>query len=217
MDEEEPEDLVLELNAFQRDALRELANIASCHAVTALAELTGTTIDIEVPSVDVVRIGEVAELVEAEKIVAGNRVKLEGGFSGYLLVLFPEESAFLLVDSLLGRRPGETKSIGIEGEMEQSALAETGNILASSFCSAIADFLQFTLMPSPPAFALDIAGAMVEDAMVALVSEAREDEHVILFRCDFKDEKDRGIYGYIMLFPHQESLKTILSMLEERV
>ncbi|MHC1600017.1 MAG: chemotaxis protein CheC [Candidatus Methanospirareceae archaeon] len=214
-DMEGGEESELELSAFQRDALNELGNIASCHAVTALAELTGMTIDIEVPSVDVVRIGEAAKLVDAEKIVAGNMVKLEGGFSGYLQVLFPERSAFLLVDSLLSRTPGETKSI--ETEMEQSALAETGNILASSFCSAIADFFQFTLMPTPPAFAFDMAGAMVESAMIAVAQAHHGTEHVILFKCDFNDENDRGIYGYIMLFPHQDSLGNILAMLEEKV
>ena len=62
-------DSELELNAFQRDALRELGSIASCHAVTSLAEITGLTINIKVPTVEVVSIENTEKLIEAEKIV----------------------------------------------------------------------------------------------------------------------------------------------------
>jgi len=107
--------------------------------------------------------------------------------------------------------------MGVISEMEESALMEIGNIIASSFCDAIADFLQFSLLPSPPSFAFDMMGAVVENAIVAIVSEAKDNDHTILFKCDFKDESDKGIYGYIMLFPHHESLKDILAMLEAQV
>lgn len=208
--EEEQGGSLSELTPFMKDALNELGNIASCHAVTALAEMTGTTINIDVPTVEIATIGDAAKLVDAEKIVAGDMVKLNGGFSGYLQVLFPEQSAFLLVDALLGRTPGETKTI--ETEMEESALTETGNILASAFCSAIADFLQFSLMPTPPAFAFDMAGALVEYAIIA-VSQEQGTEHVILLKCDFEGNADE-IYGYILLFPDPDSLKNLLSVLE---
>ena len=197
-------DLVRDLNDFQKDALNELGNIASCHAVTSLAEMTGMTMNIEVPTVDIVQLEDAKKLVGTDKSVAGLLLQLDGGFSGYLQVLFPELSAFSLVDILLGRMPGETKSI--EAEMEESALMEIGNILASSFCDAIADFLQFSLLPSPPSFAFDMMSAMVENLMV-IMAEAQKTEHVILFKCDFHEETERGIYGYIMLFPHHDSLK----------
>jgi len=211
---EGPGGLEFELNAFQKDALNELGNIASCHAVTSLAEMTGVTMNIEVPTVDVVSIEGAEKKIEREKMVAGIFVQLSGGFSGYLLVLFPERSAFSLIDILMGKMPGETKSIGTE--MEESALMEIGNMLASSFCDAIADFFQFSMMPSPPSFSFDMMSALVENLMVAM-AEAEKTEQVILFKCDFKDENEKGIYGYIMLFPHHDSLKNMLSLLEAEV
>jgi len=159
------------------------------------------------------------KLIDAEKKVAGLLLQLDGGFSGYLQVLFPERSAFSLIDILMGKMPGETKSI--ETEMEVSALTETGNILASSFCDAIADLLQFSLMPSPPSFAFDMAGAVVENVIIAVAQTQAQaqvtTERIILFKCDFKEETADGIYGYIMLFPHYEGLKNILSALEAKV
>lgn len=213
--EEKEEFGEFDLTPFQKDALNELGNIASSHAITSLAEMTGLTMGMAVPTVDVVPIKDVKNRIEAEKIVAGILIRLDGSFSGYMQMLFPERSALAMIDILMGKMPGETVSIATE--MEESALMEIGNILASAFCDAIADFLQFSLLPSPPSFALDMVGAVVENAIVALVAEARENEHVILFRCDFNDESENGIHGYIMLFPHQDSLKTILSILEEKV
>ncbi len=189
-------DLVFELNAFQKNALNELGYRASRHAVTSLAAMTGVAMNIEVPTVDVVPLEDAKKRIDADKRVAGLLLQIDGGFSGYLQVLFPELSAFSLVDILLGRMPGETKNI--ETEMEESALMETGNILAGSFCDAIADFLHFSLMPSPPSFAFDMMGAMVENVIMA-VAQAQETEH--------------GIYGYITLFPQHDSLKNMLSML----
>ncbi|MBC8522126.1 MAG: chemotaxis protein CheC [Methanomicrobia archaeon] len=211
---EGPENLEFELNAFQKDALNELDYRASRHAVTSLAEMTGVTMNIEVPTVDVVSIEGAEKKIEREKMVAGIFVQLSGGFSGYLLVLFPEISAFSLIDILMGKMPGETKSIGTE--MEESALMEIGNMLASSFCDAIADFFQFSMMPAPPSFSFDMMSALVENLMVAM-AEAEKTEHVILFKCDFKDETEKGIYGYIMLFPHHDSLTNMLSLLEAEV
>ncbi|MBA7517139.1 CheY-P phosphatase CheC [subsurface metagenome] len=211
---EGPGGLEFELNAFQKDALNELGNIASCHAVTSLAEMTGVTMNIKVPPVEVVSIEGAEKKIAIEKMVAGIFVQLSGGFSGYLLVLFPERSAFSLIDILMGKMPGETKSIGTE--MEESALMELGNMLASSFCDAIADFFQFSMMPSPPSFSFDMMSAMMENLMVAM-AEAEKTEQVILFKCDFKDETEKGIYGYIMLFPHHDSLKNMLSLLEAEV
>lgn len=202
----------LNLTPFQKDALNELGNIASSHAITSLAEMTGMTMGMAVPNVNVVPIEDVKKQLDEEKIVAGILVQLEGSFAGYMQILFPERSALAMVDLLMGKMPGETK--GIESEMEESALMEIGNILASAFCDAIADFLQFSLLPSPPSFAFDMAGAVVENALIALVAEARANENVILFQCDFMDESGFGINGYIMLYPQQESLKNILDMLE---
>ena len=205
---------MLELSTFQLDALNELGNIASCHAVTALAEMIGVTIEIAVPKVEVVAIEELQRLIDQDKIVAGILVELEGDLSGYLQVLFPARSAFTLVDMLMGRTNGDTKSI--ETDMERSALMETGNILASSFCSAIADFFHTTLMPTPPSFAFDMMGAMVENAIIA-VAQMQMTDQIILFRCDFKDEEELTIHGYILLFPRFDAVKRILSVLRGMV
>ncbi len=65
-------------NSFQKDALCEFCNITSCHAVTSLAEMTGLTINIEVPTVEVVSIENTGKLIAVGKIVAGKRNNSSG-------------------------------------------------------------------------------------------------------------------------------------------
>jgi chemotaxis protein CheC len=203
------------LNAFQKDALTELGNIASGHAVTALSEMTGMTMEVEVPTVDVMVITAAKKQLDAEKLVAGISLQLDGGFSGYLEVLFPGKSALRLVDSLMGRMPGET--MNIETEMEESVLKEIGNVLASSFCDAIAEFFQFSLLPSPPSFSFGMLGAVVEKGMTAVTETKENVQHIIRFKYVFENENENDIHGYILLFPHSRELKNIVSLLEAKV
>ncbi len=203
------------LNAFQKDALNELGNIASGHALTALSEMTSMTIGVEVPTVDVLVRKESENLKEADKMVIGTTPRLDGGFNGYLEVLFSGKSALRLVDFLMGRMPGETTDI--ETKMEESGLMEIGNVLASAFCDAIAEFFQFSLLPSPPSFYFDTLSAVVERGVIA-VKDANQTEHrIIRFKCVFQDENENDIHGYILLFPQPNGLKKILALLEAKV
>jgi chemotaxis protein CheC len=202
-----------ELNHLQKDALNELCHIASSHAVTALAELTGMTFDIEVPQVHVIPIKDVKYRIAAEKIAVGILIKLEGSFGGCMYILFPKRSAFRLIDVLLCRMPGETSNI--ETEMEQSVLMETGNIFASAFCDAVADFLKLTLMPSSPSFAFDMVGALLDTALVK-IAQAHETNHVILFKYAFQGVED-GFNGSILFFPQPNNLKEVLHILERKI
>jgi chemotaxis protein CheC len=83
-----PGDFNFVLNAFQKDALNELGNIASGHALTALSEMTSMTIGVEVPTVDVLVRKESENLKGADKMVIGTTLRLDGGFNGYLEVFF---------------------------------------------------------------------------------------------------------------------------------
>ena len=201
---------VFELSQSQKDAFTEVCHIASSHAVTALAELTGTAFEIDVPSVMVVPIKDVKRRLKPEQLAAGILIRLEGKFSGYIHICFPERTAFQIVDILLCRMPGETKSL--ETETEQSALMETGNILASAFCDTVADYLKLDLMPSPPSFAFDMMGALIDSPIVA-IAQAHETEHILLFKYAFHGKGD-GIHGQMFLFPHPDGLKEVLSSLE---
>jgi len=201
----------LKLTEFQLDALREMGNIGTSHAATALSQLVGSPINITVPAIALEKIDNISNIISEEK-VAGVLLDIRDGdnTAGYLYTMFPEKSAFRIVDTLMGQPLGTTSDIG---EVEQSAVMEVGNILASSFCDALAEFLGIVLLPSPPSFVFDMADAIVENSLIAIGQVA---DNAIIFRTDLMD--DQRIYdGYVIMFPNPEMLGRMLSILDAKV
>ena len=74
------------LKELQLDALREVANIGAGHAATALSMMTGHTIMIAVPEVNVRPLEEVTDLVvylasDRASYVNGARIPVDGGYT----------------------------------------------------------------------------------------------------------------------------------------
>lgn len=194
------------LTDMELDALKELGNIGTGHATTALAEMTGIRIAISVPEIGVMPITEIPGLVGEEEMMAGLFFELSGDTTDYIQLLFAQDSALALVDILMGREVGSSTTLS---EMDESALMEIGNILTSSFATAWADFLGISLITSPPTLAVDMAGAVM-DYILATVGMMTDE--VILFKTVFEGES--GLFsGYFMLMPDPESLKNVLKML----
>ena len=58
-------DDIRSLKAIQLDALREVANIGAGHAATALSTMTGGTIMISVPTINIARLEDVPPQISA--------------------------------------------------------------------------------------------------------------------------------------------------------
>ena len=94
------------LTELQLDALRELANIASGHAATALAQMLGTEVDLSVPNaLALPRADAIAAYGSADGPVAGVVTPLEGHIEGVVLLMIPSADAETLC-RLLGVVPG---------------------------------------------------------------------------------------------------------------
>lgn len=196
---------VLELSAMQLDALKEIGNVGAGNSATALSQIINRKIDMNVPEVAIVPLGEVPDLVGGpDSMVAGVFLRVYGKAPGSVLFLLPKESAFYLVDTLMGRKHGSTTNLDF---MDESALMEIGNILAGAYLNALAHFTKLTLLPSIPALAVDMAGAILS---VVLVQLGQMGDHALVIETEFLSEDD-GIRGHFFLVPDPGSLETILS------
>ena len=100
----------MELDAFEKDALRELANMGVSHAASVLSDMTQKSISISVPNVDSIAIADFPKTVGAdEDIVVGIFTHLYGDFDATLMLVFKEAYAYSMVDVLMGLDPGTTK------------------------------------------------------------------------------------------------------------
>ncbi|MDD3042521.1 MAG: chemotaxis protein CheC [Methanosarcinaceae archaeon] len=192
------------LGEMELDILKELGNIGAGHAATSLSTLLDKDVYISVPEV---RVGEIKNIFNEfiPEIVAGVIIALqdlEENRSGYLYIMFPEESSKTIASSLFGLDE-------LDEEMYESTIMEVGNILSSSFCDASADFMDIILLPSPPSFALDVPTAVVDSVVSQM---AMKSNHIILFETSLSAGSD--IKSYFALLPEAGLFEDIMKMTE---
>jgi chemotaxis protein CheC len=152
----------MELNDMQLDGLREIANIGSGTAATALSSMLGRAVDLNVPKALALELADAVEAVgtpddDVTAVVLG----VIGDIDATVVLLFDPTSAETIC-SLLGVDPADS-------EMSLSALAEVGNILGSSYIGAMGQMAGLELEPSPPVAIADMLGAIVATALAATV------------------------------------------------
>jgi len=197
------------LSNVQLDALKEISNIGAGNAATALAQMLSTKIDMNVPRVRVLPFSEVADLMGGAEIhVVGIYLSVSGSAPSSILFILPVEKACLLVDMLLNRTAGQTLAEGLN-DMGKSAMMELGNIISAAFLNAVSMFTKLTFIPSVPALATDMAGAILNGVLAQLGEIA---DYVLVLETEFQ-KNSQDIVGYLFLLPEPESLDTILSSL----
>ncbi|GAC1659817.1 MAG: chemotaxis protein CheC [Candidatus Elarobacter sp.] len=194
------------LKPVQLDALREVANIGAGHAATALSTMTGATIMISVPQINIARLEDVPPQITApEEPVAAVLMHMLGDLTGRTLLVFPKPTAIRLAELMLRREEGSSPDLG---ELEQSAIKEAGNILSGAYMNALSDFMGLMLLPSPPSLAVDMSGAVLTATYLNFGSDR---DYVFCVESEFvmKDVGER-LRGFFLLLPDVASLQAIL-------
>jgi chemotaxis protein CheC len=194
------------LKAIQLDALREVANIGAGHAATALSQMTGNTIMISVPTINIARLEDVPPQISGpEEPVAAVLMNMLGDLTGRTLLVFPRQTALRLADLML-KRPSQGKTE--LGELEQSAIKEAGNILSGAYMNALSDFMGLMLLPSPPSLAVDMSNAVLSTAYLQFGTDR---DYVFCVESEFhmQDFNER-LRGFFLLLPDVASLHAIL-------
>jgi chemotaxis protein CheC len=144
---------------LQLDALRELANVGSGTAATALSQMLGRPIDVSVPNALALPLADAVDAAgPADEVVTGVVLPVFGDLEAMVLMLFPPDDAATLCE-LLGVEPNT--------EVGLSALGEIGNILGSAYIGALGMMTGLALEPRPPASATDMLGAVVASVLAA--------------------------------------------------
>jgi chemotaxis protein CheC len=202
---------VVVLNELELDALTELVNLGVSNAALSLREMVKEEVILSVPKVSVFTRDEaIANLHEREtrRLVAIHQ-DFDGDISGRALLIFPEAQSMELVRAVVG---GDLSLEDIM-ELEQEALAETGNILLNGCLSTIANNLQRNLRVSLP----EVVHA--EGAELFHSSPQRYVGDNVLFMYINFAVRQRNIQGYIAMlldFPSLAALKELLIAFIER-
>jgi chemotaxis protein CheC len=196
----------MELNQIQLDAMKEIGNIGSGNAATALSILLQRRIDMSVPNIWLTELEGIADIIgQLDSAQAVVYVKVGGEVSGKAVFFFPLESAEIIVENLFNSY--EQPDL-FTCEIAQSALKEMGNIMVSSFLIALTQLTGVQMQPSVPVLAVDMAGAIMD----AILLEEGILEDKVLF-IDTQISGIPKIEGQFMFIPDEGSLTKLLGAL----
>jgi chemotaxis protein CheC len=186
-------------STIELDALRELANIGSGTAGTALSQMLGRSVDISVPNALVLPLAEAVEAVgPAEQEVTGVAIPLAGDMDAVVLLVFPTEDAGTLA-AMLGVEPGTDDAI--------SALSEIGNILAASYIGSLGAMTGLELDLTPPQTVTDMLAAIVA---TVLASRSEGTDTALILDSELRVEGEQCSLSFLLL-PEAGGVREILS------
>ncbi len=197
------------IDNFHIDVLREIGNIGSGNAATALAKMLNRKVDMKVPEVKILEFKDVSEILGgAENQVVGLLLGINGDINGDIMFLLGVKDAKILVNMLFGRSKDDRSNLAFD-EMEVSALKEVGNILAGSYISALSTLTSLKLKPTVPELAIDMAGAILS---VPAIEFGKVGDTVLFIETEFIEGEDR-VSGNFFLIPDIESYDILMNAL----
>jgi chemotaxis protein CheC len=195
------------LSELEQDALTEIVNIGVSRAASSLRKMIGDQVVLSVPSVEVVSQRRAARLISVREVVdlIAVRQDFSGPFCGRALLIFPETNSLELVRAVTGGALSAEEAV----EMEQEALAETGNIILNSCLATMANMLKRSLSMTIPEVLRGNGATLFE------IDETTGSEGLVLFLYIDFAVRQRDIRGYIAMLMDIPSLATLKQLLDE--
>jgi len=190
-----------ELSEIEQDALAEIANMGVSRAAASLGQMVGEQVLLSVPAVNIVTRRAASRLVErggSSKLIAVQQ-SFEGGFDGRALLIFPQAQSLELIRSIVG----DEHSLEDVIDLEQEALAETGNIILNGCLATIANVLKRTMRMSLPTVIRGDGAALFH-----VQSGGQNDNPVMFLYIDFTI-KSRNVHGFIALLMDLPSIMAL--------
>jgi len=197
--------MLKKLSFNQHDLLTEVGTIGTGHAATAMADILGKKITINVPQVNLVSFDHVADFVGgSEQVLACVYLEVMGDLPGTVLVMFDRPTACRLLTTLISE---ETPDFSNLSPLQQSALQEIGNILAGSYLSALGDFTDQKMLVSVPNLAVDMADAVFSVPMIKIGCMS---DYALLIQATFFQEQQNS--GFILFIPDPSAASKLLDI-----
>lgn len=192
------------LSLERMDALKEVANIGAGHAATALSMMTGARVMIAVPTINVAPLDElIPGIADENSRIVSVIMDMHGSLEGHTLLALPLSTGRRLADLMLRR---ERRAGGTLDILEESALKEAGNILGAAYMTALSEFLDMTLLPSPPRLTV----GTTSDVMDGHRRRASNAAAAYCVETEFSfEEIGERFRGFFLLLPDADSFDAI--------
>lgn len=196
-----------EMNALELDILKEIGSIGGGNAATALSSMLSAKVNMTLPRAEILEFNEAIEKMgDPESVVAAIFVEMSGEIEGIMLFILPQEFS----DDILFRMLGKTRVELLElEEIDTSVLTEIGNIVISSYVTALSSLTNVEVELSVPQFTVNMLGGILS---VPIAMMGQHSDRIMMVTGEFRID-DKALNSGMLLLPDVESLNILMKKL----
>ena len=195
----------------EKDILQEIMNIAFGSATADLAEVIDIFVELSVPQIHLIHIGELPDFLKNtiqaydETVIVDQ--KFWGDFNGSGLLVLPARATKEML-MILGDKESEVALTETMATLEKEALVEIGNILIGACVGKISELLDTFATYSPPRI---INGSNDQNSFIKSFDPL---QIAIVLKTIFKFEH-KDLSGLLLLLANQEAIGWLRKALHE--
>lgn len=196
-----------EINDLEIDILKEIGSIGGGNAATALSSMLNAKVNMSLPKVEILDFNEALNNVgDPEEVVAAILVEMSGELGGIMLFILTKQFS----DEILFRMLGKTESNFFElEEIDSSVLMEIGNIVISSYITAMSSLVNMSVELSVPQLAVNMLGGIMS---VPIAMMGQHSDRIMMITGEFKID-GKALNSNMLLLPDVESLNVLMRKL----
>ena len=196
-----------EMSALAIDMLKEIGSIGGGNAATALSSMLNAKVNMALPEVKILGFNAALNLLgDPEELVAAIFVEMSGELNGVMLFILTKEFSDEIIQKMLGKPP--TDFLEME-EIDTSVLTEIGNIVISSYITAMSSLSNVEVELSVPQFTVNMQGGIMS-APIAMMGQ--HSDKIMLITGKFKID-GKALDSNMLLLPDVESLNVLMKKL----
>ena len=196
-----------EMNELELDILKEIGSIGGGNAATALSSMLEAKVIMSLPGVEILGFDAALEhLGGAEEIVAAIFVEMSGEMNGIMLFLLTKEFADEILFRMLGKVDSDIFALD---EIDSSVLIEVGNIVISSYITALSSLTNVHLELAVPQFTVNMLGGIMS---LPIAMMGQQSDRIMMVTGEFKID-GKALESDMLLLPDVESLNVLMKKL----
>ncbi len=164
-------------------------------AAEAISTMSASTVRLDVISAGVAPTSRLSEIAgNPEDLVAGVYISVTGDIPGHALLVVPYESALHLVDMVILGKASVPPNGWTRWNARSTRKWQHSHLL---YLTALSDFYQCSMPPSPPSVAIDMGAAVIDSV---LLNTGRFDDETISIVTRFAGPR-RTVRGFFLYIP----------------
>ena len=193
-----------EMGELEFDILKEIGSIGGGNAATALSSMLNAKVNMSMPAVKVLGFNAALNLLgDPEELVAAIFVEMSGELEGVMLFILTKEFADEIVQRMLGK--GSVDML----ELDTSVLTEIGNIVISSYITAMSSLANVEVELSVPQFTANMLGGILS---VPIAVMGQHSDRIMMITGEFKID-GKALNSSMLLLPDVKSLNVLMKKL----